>query len=285
MTPLLLALGCGLGTHPDAYTGTIEVTEIEVAAAVPGRLTAVFPEEGDLVAAGDPVFTLDSALFEAERDLRRSGVAQAEAGAEAAKAQLRAAQAQVAFARRELERVQGLERAGVGTAQQISTLTGQLDVARAQASAARKQIDRAAAAGDQASAGLRAADKQLAEAAVPAVVGGVVLSRNREPGEVVAPGMSVVTLGDLSHPRLRIYAPLLQVEALALGDTVDVRLDARPDETVPGRVARISPRAEFTPRDILTPEERVKRVFAVDIALEPGPGIHPGLPAEAYLEE
>ena len=52
---------------------------------------------------------------------------------------------------------------------------------------------------------------------------------------------------------------------------------------LPPVLEKVASEAEFTPRDILTPEERVKRVFAVDIALEAGPGLLPGVPAEAVL--
>jgi len=280
---LLLACG-GFGNSEPVYTGTIEATEIDVAAVVAGRLVAVHVDEGDRLAAGDAVFAVDTTFFEVERDLRASGVDMADAAIAAAEAQSRAVRSQVQFLEREAARVHRLEAAGVGTAQQSSTLDGQLQVARDQLSAARQLIDQAHAARGQAEAGLRAAEEQLAEAEVVAPIDGVVLSRNREPGEVVAPGMSVVTLGDLDHMWLRIYVPLTTLETLEVNQPVTVRLDADPDQPYAAHIQRISPEAEFTPRDILTPDERVKRVFAVDVALEPARGLHPGIPAEAFFE-
>jgi len=276
---LLLTLGCG-GEEAPVYTGTIEVTEVEVSAAIGGRLIEVLPHEGDRVQLGDPVFRIDTALIEAERDLRSAAVDQSLAGEDAASAKVRAAAAQVSLLRRELERVRALEARGVGTAQQVSQLSGQLDVAVAQHSAAQQGVRQAEAGERQARAGVRATDARLAEAVVTAAVAGTVLSRNHEPGEVVGPGASVVTLGDLQHPRLRIYVPLLEIEQMELGETIEVRLDGFSTQ---GKVSHVASEAEFTPREILTPDERVKRVFAVDIALEPQPGLHPGLPAEAVL--
>ncbi len=276
----LTLLACNFGGSTPTYTGTIEVTEVEVSSAIPGRLVEVLPHEGERVSAGDLVFRLDAVMLEAEREVRAAAIDQSEAGHQAANAQVRAANAQVAMLRRELERVKALEASGVGSAQQTSQLSGQLDVALAKAAAAREQVVQAEAAGRQAEAGLKAADTRLTETEVAAAVDGVVLSRNREPGEVVGPGMSVVTLGDLAHPRLRIYVALLEVEKLAIGDAVEVHLDGV-DAT--GRVERIASEAEFTPREVLTPDERVKRVFAVDVGLDPGPGVHPGMPADAVL--
>lgn len=281
MTALLwlLLVACD-GRDEASYTGTIEVTEVQVASALPGRLVEVHFEEGDRVARGDVVFSLDAAAMEAEREAGAAAVASARAAVQAARAQVGAADAQVALLEREGARVRKMEEAGVGSSQQRSQLEGQLAVARAQAAAARDQVARVEAAEAQAAAALRAADERLAEGVVEAVVGGVVLSRNREPGEVVAPGASVLTLGDLDRPRLRIYVPLEVVGTLEIGTPVQVRIDAR-EEPFTGRVAKIAKEAEFTPRDILTPEERVKRVFAVDVALDPAPGLLPGVPAEA----
>lgn len=280
MSLALLLLACGLSTQPPAYTGTVEVTEVDVSTVVPGRLLAVHPGWGDRVSAGDPLFEVDAAALEVQRDLRLAQIDQAQAAVDAATAQVSAVDAQVHFLRGEVARVKDLEAAGVGTDQQVATLEGQLRVARAQASAARELVAQASAGRGQAEAGLAAAELQLDESHVDAPVSGVVLSRNREPGEVVGLGMSVLTLGDLDHPRLRVYLPLKRVEAVSLGDTVPVFLDVAPDQPVTGEVVWIASESEFTPRDILTPDERVKRVFAVDVALPAG-SAHPGVPAEA----
>ncbi|MFT4625963.1 MAG: HlyD family secretion protein, partial [Myxococcota bacterium] len=276
---------CGtFGAHPDRYTGTIEATEVEVASTLGGQLVAVHVGEGDRVAAGALVFELDRGRIDTERSVREAAVAVAEAGIEAARAGEVTAGAQVRYLQRESTRAGRMADAGVASDQQRSSLQGQLDVARAQMQAAAKGIASAEAGAAQARAALAAVVDQADDTQVHATMPGVVVSRNHEPGEVIGPGMSVVTVADLDHPRLRVYVPLLTVGTLSLGDAALVILDARPDAPVPGRVERIASQAEFTPRDILTPEERVKRVFAVDIAVDPGPGMLPGVPAEAVFQ-
>lgn len=277
----MLAACDGLRATPSPYTGTIEVTEVEVSAAIPGRLVDIRFEEGDTVALGDLAFVLDGEKAEAEVAVLEAAVEAAAAGVDTVRTQVAAADAQVALLQRELDRAERLQSAGVGTPQQISTLRGQRDVARAQAAAARAQVEMAQKSEAQAHKALEAAQTRLDDLEVHAAVAGVVLSRNREPGEVVGPGVSVLTLGDLTRPRLRVYVPLLAVEGLSVGDAVDVVVDAHPETPFAGTVAKVAKQAEFTPRDILTPEERVKRVFAVDIALDAAPGLLPGVPAEA----
>ncbi len=288
MTTLLLAalLACSSGDgQPDTYTGTVEVTEVEVAPILPGRLTAIAVERGDTVEPNQLLFELDTSMVELERAVREGQVNQAQAAIETTQAQSRAAYAQVSTLDRELTRMRNLEAAGAGTNQQVSTLTGQLQGATAQMGAARKGIAQAEAVKTQAEAALALVDKKLDESSGYAPIAGVVLSRNREPGEVLGAGMSVITLGDLAHPKLRVYVPLMVVESISVGGTVSVYLDADLEAAHQGTIDWISAQAEFTPRDILTPEERVKQVFAVDIALQPAPGIHPGIPADAVFQE
>ena len=283
---LIALLACAGGEQrPDTYTGTVEVTEVEVAPILPGRLTTIAVERGDRIEVGQLLFELDASMIELERVVREGQINQAQAAIETTQAQARAAGAQVSTLDRELTRMRNLEAAGVGTAQTVSTLSGQLQGAQAQSGAARKGIAQAEAVKSQAEAALALVDKKLEETSGYAPIAGVVLSRNREPGEVLAAGMSVITIGDLAHPKLRVYVPLKVVESISVGGSVAVYMDADPENARAGTIDWISSQAEFTPRDILTPEERVKQVFAVDIALEPGRGIHPGIPADAVFAE
>ncbi len=282
---VLSQLACSrFESKPEGYTGTVEVTEMEVASSVAGRIERIAFDEGQAVNAGDLVFVLDVTTLEIQRDLAAAALETAKAAVESAKSQIKTAGAGVSALDRETERLKKMEEAGVGSAQQHSSLQGQRDVARAQRESADRLVNQALAGQGQAEAALRSAERALQEAQVHAAISGVVLSRNREPGEVVGPGASVITLGDLAHPRLRVYVPLETVETLQVGGAAKVFIDAKPDEPFQGTIDRIASEAEFTPRDILTPEERVKRVFAVDIALQPAQGILPGIPAEARFE-
>lgn len=286
MMPLVLLLSALLACNspvgePLGYTGTVEVTEVDVAPILPGRLAQIKVDRGARVQEGDLLFVLETETAALEQDARKAGVAQAQAAIDTSTAQQRAAQVQVATLQREVKRTIRLLDKGAATDQQLSQLQGQLDAARAQASALREGIGQARAARDAAQAALAAADYKFKESSTFAPASGVVLSRNREPGEVVAAGMAVVTLGDLDRPRLRVYVPLITMEKLSLGAPATVKVDAFPDRTYTGKVEWISAEAEFTPREILTPEERVKQVFAVDIALEPAQGLNPGVPANA----
>jgi HlyD family secretion protein len=95
----------------------------------------------------------------------------------------------------------------------------------------------------------------------------VVLVKSADPGEVLAPGTSVVTIGDIDHPWLRGYVNETDLSKVKLGQQVKVRADGS-GKVYDGRVSFISSQAEFTPKQIQTQEERVKLVYRIKIAVE-----------------
>jgi HlyD family secretion protein len=113
---------------------------------------------------------------------------------------------------------------------------------------------------------------------------GVVVSRSVEVGDLVAAGAPVLTVADLTRPYLRVYVAETDLGRVKVGQPVEVRVDAFPDRVFRGAVAEISDRAEFTPGNVQTREERIKLVFAVKVELSNPDGVlKPGLPADAII--
>jgi HlyD family secretion protein len=115
-------------------------------------------------------------------------------------------------------------------------------------------------------------------------VAGVVLSQDAFAGEVIQPGQALYVVTDPSHLTLRIYVPAGRMNDVRLGQPAEVRVDAYPTTSFRGTVNRIAEQAEYTPRNVQTQEERVKTVFAVEVALENPEGLlKAGMPADAVL--
>ena len=113
---------------------------------------------------------------------------------------------------------------------------------------------------------------------------GRVLSKSREPGEMVQPGTPIVTLGDLSRPWVNVYVGERDLGKVRVGMTAQVFVDSFPDQPFPGKVTFIAERAEFTPKNIQTPDERVKLVYRVKVELQTRDGaLKPGMPADTVL--
>ncbi|MBM3766913.1 MAG: HlyD family efflux transporter periplasmic adaptor subunit [Acidobacteria bacterium] len=115
----------------------------------------------------------------------------------------------------------------------------------------------------RAQAGLAAT--QLEDSAMRAPSAGIVLSRPVEPGEVVGAGATVLTIGDLGRPTLRAYVTETQLGRVKLGQKVKLTTDSLPGRAFDGAITFIASEAEFTPKQIQTPEERVKLVYRIKI--------------------
>jgi len=127
-------------------------------------------------------------------------------------------------------------------------------------------------------------DSQLADTIAYSPVDGLVLVKAADVGEVLAPGTSVVTVGDIDHPWLRGYIPETELGRVKIGSKVKVTTDSYPGKTYSGRVGFISSEAEFTPKQIQTREERVKLVYRVKIDLEnPKRELKSNMPADAEI--
>jgi HlyD family secretion protein len=137
---------------------------------------------------------------------------------------------------------------------------------------------------DRSKASLALIETQLADTVVTSPVDGVVLVKSGEPGEVLAPGTAVVTVGDIDHPWLRGYVNETDLGKVKIGSKARVTTDSFPGKVYNGRVTFIASEAEFTPKQIQTQQERVKLVYRVKIEVEnPGRELKSNMPADAEI--
>ena len=152
------------------------------------------------------------------------------------------------------------------------------------AGATQYQIDVAQAQVDLAQAGLEAAQLQLGKTTIVAPSNGIIVARCVQTGELAAPGITALTLANLDQVTLTIYVPGSDLGQVALGQSIKVRVDAFTDRIFPGIVVFISDKAEYTPRSVRIPSDRVKMVYAVKIKISnTDHTLKPGMQAEAQL--
>lgn len=156
---------------------------------------------------------------------------------------------------------------------------------RVRAGAAAPEIEARRAQLRQAQAAVDLLQLQVERTTLRAPVDGIVLVRSIRQGELAAPGIPLLTLGDLDTVRLTIYLPENVYGQVHLGQEVRVRVDSFPERVFPGEIVYIASQAEFTPKDVQTAEERVHLVYAARVRL-PNPEhlLKPGMPADAEIE-
>ena len=131
---------------------------------------------------------------------------------------------------------------------------------------------------------LEYAQLSMEDERVVSPVDGIVLMKIHEAGETVAAGNPVVVIGDRGKLWVRVYIPQSLINRVKVEQAVDIQLDGL-KETFPGHVRSIAPRAEFTPRNVQTPEERITQTFAVKVVIDHPPGyLRPGVAADVFLK-
>ncbi|MEJ5301106.1 MAG: efflux RND transporter periplasmic adaptor subunit [Thermodesulforhabdaceae bacterium] len=138
----------------------------------------------------------------------------------------------------------------------------------------------------QAKASLREAEATLNDMTIRAPTSGVVTTRMVDVGEVITAGAPIFDIVNLDRLYLQVYVPEKDIGKVRLGLPARIYTDAFPDTFFTATVRYIASRAQFTPKEVQTPDERVKLVFAVRLYLDENPNhcLTPGLPADAVIK-
>ena len=276
------------GSDQGVVPGYLEADLVLVGSEKNGRIESLAVQEGDTVAKGDLVFTLESSEQEAELATRKARLAEAEARLADARAALQRpreievlqsalvqAKAMQTKSQLNLDRVRSLyDKGGVSKAQ-LDDAIAQHDSNEASVDEARRRIEAAnlpgrsgvieaaAAAVTEARSALDEAQKSLAKRKVLAPAAGSVEEVYFRPGEVVNAGQAVVSLLPPGNLKVRFFVPETDRAALRTGETVAVSCDGCPSGLT-ATVRFISRDAEFTPPVIFSREQRRKLVFLVE---------------------
>jgi len=302
-------------------SGHVEATEVQVAPEVGGRLLELRVDEGDRVNPGDVVARLDTRDTElqierarAERSaadaqvrLLRAGarpedIRQAEAQVQAAEADAASLEVEVQAAETDLTRFDALLEANAGSEKQRDDAKARVDVgggrvraarervsaaretvARLKAGARREEVEAAVARVAVADAHIAVLEKALDDAEVVAAVGGTVTQKLADSGELATPRGPILNVTDLDNAWANLFVPEPMIPRIALGQPATVFTDAG-GEGLPGKVTYVSPRAEFTPRNVQTADERSRLVYRIKVSVDNRAGVlKPGMPVDAEL--
>ena len=290
-------------------SGNIEAHQADLSFKVQGRIKELPVQEGQWVEAGTALARLDDddyrqqvANDDASLDLRNAQLMLSQAGSRAY--DIKAAQQSMLDAEADLElkkldvkrkeelygkdaisaETRDIAATGLKRAQAAYERTKQLYEEMAEGSRKEQiEIDRQSV--KQAFENKQMSRIKLGYTVLRAPTTGVILTRQAELGEVVAPGTPIVTLADLDDVWLRGYISETDLGRIRLGQTVQVTTDTYPGKTYMGRLSFISSVAEFTPKSIQTQRERVTLVYKIKIDLSnANHELKPGMPADAVLE-
>lgn len=283
--------------------GNVDIRGVDLGFRVGGRLLEVLKDEGDAVKTGELLAKIDRQPYEhelarakaelaaaqADLDLKKSGYRTEEI--DQARAQLEATRIIEKNAGKVRERQAGLMGGGGTSQQNLEAADATLEEAGQQvrvAAAKLKQLEAgfrveeiaaSTAKVAQANAACATATLRLLDTELRSPSDGIVLTRTLEPGAIVQPGATALSLS-LEHPVwVRAYVHEPELGKFPPGTRVRLVTDGRPDRPFHGKVGFVSPRAEFTPKSVETPELRTALVYRLRIVVDDSDGsLRQGMP-------
>jgi HlyD family secretion protein len=275
---------------------------------VGGRLAEVLRDEGDAVKAGDPLARLDDEPIRREVEEARAQAAASQARAQMlgagfrpeeiaqARAVVREREATLANAEQLFARQQQLRKTKAISEQEFEDAQARHREADARLKSAREQLTlleagyraeeiaqgRAEAA--RAQAALAAAELRLKDTVLYAPAEGVVTTRAQEPGAILQAGAAVLTLSLRQPVWVRAYVGEPDLGRVHPGQKVSILTDSRPGKPYAGQVGYVSPRAEFTPKSVETPELRTSLVYRLRVVVaDADEGLRQGMPVTVIV--
>ena len=265
---------CNSGDKEYDATGTFEATETTVAAEQAGTLLTFSLEEGDNIEVGTEVGLIDTTQLWLKISQTEASKAVYQSQKPDQEKQIAATRQQLAKARTEQQRYKELVADGAAPSKMLDDASSQVQVLQrqldAQVSALQTSTNALSRQMDAADVQVRQLRDQLLKCHIKSPVSGTVLEKYVERGEYVTPGKPLFKIGDVRHMYLRAYITSAQLKNVNTGQKVKVFADyggGQKKEYV-GTVTWISSRSEFTPKTILTDDERADLVYAVKIAIE-----------------
>lgn len=193
------------------------------------------------------------------------------------KAAVEAAERQVAAARGALTQAESRTLTPTIRSTQVQTLQQQLNVSNAQLAQAQADVANAQAS-------VQEVEARLNDLTLTSPIAGIVQTRSVEPGTVVSPGTTLITVINPDDVFMRGFIPEGRIGEVRVGQPALVYLDSFPDQPLDAQVRSIDPQASFTPENIYFKADRVRQVFGVELTIENPAGFaKPGMPADAVI--
>ena len=289
-------------------TGTIESKVVKITAGIPGEIQDIYYNEGDKVKKNDVISKIRREDLVAIKNQNEAALAKAKLGFSQASstgnlAQLNSAQSVANAAKDTLDkaesdfnRIKSLYNQGATSLSELERFETAFKVSSENYNSALGNLNSLKSAGgvsaqigaassdiDKAEAVLQGAKAQLEQLTLKSPIDGIVIAKNYEKGEYIGAGMSVATIADLDNLWIKVYITIEELPKVKLGQEVKFTVSGYNQEFT-GKVSFISDKGEYTPKTVLTVNERANVVFGVKISTDSQGGVlKPGMPADVII--
>lgn len=282
---LMVWAGCAQQESSSFEASTIvEGTAIKVAAQTGGYLSHVFANEGDEVTFGQTIATVDTEKLSYQLEQVQAGLEELSVQRRLAETNLRRAKEDFDYAQTRYERFLDLFQKNAASEQARDDAKINFDRAQTAYDAARQNLQVLASKAKGLEAQGKLLRRQIDDATIKAPLNGTITTRYYDAGETIPPNAPLVEIIDLAEMWTKVFVSETYLPKIKVGQAARVKIDGT-TQTLAGKIAWISAKAEFTPKNILTPESRTALVYAVKITIaNPEKILKHGMPVSVVLE-
>ena len=287
---VFLLASCGNKKGSYDASGAFEATEVMVSAQASGQIMQFDLTEGQHLQDHQVIGYIDTVQLHLKKAQLLAGMKAADSRTYNVSLQIASLKQQIAKQQTELARFQNLLKANATTQKQVDDIQSSLDVLQKQLAAQTETLQNANSSISAEVSGLyiqiEQIDDWIGKSIISAPVSGTVLAKYAEKGELAGQGRALFKMADLDQIYLRAYISADQLTQLKLNQEVSVFADFGKKEmkAYPGVITWISDKAEFTPRTILTKNERANLVYAVKVAVKNDGYLKIGMYGELKIE-
>ncbi|MBL7723836.1 MAG: HlyD family efflux transporter periplasmic adaptor subunit [Chitinophagaceae bacterium] len=284
----LVIASCNNGNSKFDASGTFEANEVIVSSELSGKILSLNVEEGQTLSKDSVVGMVDAATISLQKEQVEANIqALSEKTADASpqvkllENQLAVQQSQLNNLLHEQTRIQNLLKQDAATGKQLDDITAQVDVAKKNLAVTQQQINvqrnniatqnrSILSEGKPLQKRVAQLEDQLKRASIVNPVGGTIITKYAEAGEITSAGKALYKIADLSTMTLRAYPTSSQLSTIKLGQMVKVMVDDgdKKYKEFNGTITWIADKAEFTPKTIQTKDERANLVYAIKIKVK-----------------
>lgn len=273
----------------DAY-GNFEATEVTVSSEMPGKLILLNIDEGQELKKGDIIGQIDTVLLLKQKNVIIANIAALDSKIQNQEPEIAVLLEQKSYLLNEKKRLKNLMEGNAATQKQMDDIESQINLTDKKISATKvkySELNRGVLAQKSPlSEQIKQIDEQIRKSKLINPIDGQVLSVFKRESEVVAAGLPIYKIADLSSLDLKAYISGAQLPHIKLNQEVEVLIDQdeKTNKSINGVVTWISGKAEFTPKTIQTKEERVNQVYAIKIKVKNDGSLKIGMPGEVRFK-
>jgi HlyD family secretion protein len=272
-------------TNELSGSGILEATEILVSSKLAGTVVDFFVHEGALVTVGQVIAQIDTEKIYLQKKQLLAGLNELKLNLQNAQRGVALAKDNLGNVEKKYNRIKSLLNENSVTQQQYDDIETAYKAAQTQYDNAVTSLQALRAKEQQLDVQIELLESQMRDARIPSPIEGTVTEKYVEQGEIARPGGPVVSLADLQNMWIKIYFKETELGKIKLNGPAEIQISSYSDRTFAGRIAWISPKAEFTPKNVQTKDARADLVYAVKIEVKNPEGILKiGMPADVVLK-